>query len=199
MADRKIILASQSPRRRQLLEQIGLQNFKIQASEYEEDMTLQKEPVELAEFLSLQKVRDVARHYNEEIIIGGDSIVFLGNKVYGKAKNKKEAIKMLQLFSGKKISCVSGLAIIDTKSKKEIVTHDVAWLQFRKLSLAEIKQYVEVENDILGVAGGFNMLSKGVLLFNSIEGDFYSAIGLPMTKLYLELKKMGVDVLKNNK
>jgi septum formation protein len=192
---RKIILASQSPRRKQLLQQIGLEDFEIQESAYKEDMTLNKSPRKLAEFLAFQKAKDVARRYKEAIVIGGDSIIFLDGKIYGKAKDKQEAVKMLQLFSGKKVGCVSGLAIIDIKNGKRIVTHGVGWLQFRKLSLKEIEKYVRKEDNILGVAGGFNIVNKGAVLIDSIEGDFYSIVGLPVTKLYLGLKELGVDIL----
>ncbi len=195
MVNKKIILASKSPRRKELLQQFGLENFEVQESTYEEDMTLNKSPRELAEFLALQKAKDIAQQHKEAIVIGGDSIVFLGENVYGKAGDRQEAIKMLQLFSGKKVGCVSGLAIIDVKNEKRIVTHGVGWLQFRKLSSEEIEKYVEKEDNILGVAGGFNIASKGIVLIDSVEGDFYSIVGLPMTKLYLGLKELGIDIL----
>ncbi len=193
---RQIILASQSPRRKQLLEQIGLIDFIIQESTYEEDMTLGKTPEELAEFLSLEKAKEVANHYDDAIIIAGDTMIFFDGKVIGKAKSKKEAIKMLTKFSGQKVGCVSGLAIIDTKNNRKIVDHNIGWVNFRKLNKKEIIDYVNNEKNILGFAGGFGLLNKGAILIDSTEGDFFSIIGLPLTKLYLGLKKLGVDTLK---
>ena len=193
---RQIILASQSPRRKQLLEQIGLIDFIIQESTYEEDMTLGKTPEELAEFLSLEKAKEVANHYDDAIIIAGDTMIFFDGKVIGKAKSKKEAIKMLTKFSGQKVGCVSGLAIIDTKNNRKVVDHGIGWVNFRKLNSKEIIDYVNNEKNILGFAGGFGLLNKGAILIDSTEGDFFSIIGLPLAKLYLGLKKLGVDTLK---
>ncbi len=198
-SNRKIVLASQSPRRKQLLEQIGLCNFEIKESAYKEDMTLDKSPEDLAGFLALQKGKDVAKHYEDAIVISGDTMVFYDNKVFGKPKTKNAAVEMLQTFSGQKIGCVSGLAIIDTQSKKEFVTYNSCWLNFRELSFNEIEQYVKVEKNILGLAGSFNILSQGSILIDSIDGDFFSIVGLPLGKLYLGLKEFGVDVLGVNK
>jgi septum formation protein len=192
---RKIVLASESFKRKQLLEQIGLVDFEIRASEYEEDMTLDKEPIELAKFLALRKGRDVAKHYQNAIIISGDTIAVFEGKVFGKPKDKQEAVKMLKLFSGKKVGCLSALALIDTKNKKEIVTDNIGWMKFRKLSLKEIKNYVETEENVLKFAGGFGLMNKAAVLIESVEGDFFSIIALPIEKLYLGLKKLGVDVL----
>ncbi len=193
---RQIILASQSPRRKQLLKQIGLTDFIIQESAYEEDMTLDKTPEELAEFLSLEKAKEVANHYDDAVIIAGDTMIFFKDKVIGKPKNKEEAIKMLTKFSGQKVGCVSGLAIIDTKNNRKIVNHDIGWVNFRKLDKKEIIEYVNSEENVLGFAGGFGLLNKGAILIDSTEGDFFSIIGLPLTKLYLGLKDLGVDILK---
>ncbi len=193
---RQIILASQSPRRKQLLEQIGLTDFIIKESAYEEDMTLTKAPEELAEFLSLEKAKEVANHYDDAIIIAGDTMIFFDGKVIGKAKSKKEAIKMLTKFSGQRVGCVSGLAIIDTKNNRKVVDHNIGWVNFRKLKSKEIIDYVNNEKNILGLAGGFSLLNKGVMLINSTEGDFFSIVGLPLVKLYLGLKEFGVDTLK---
>jgi len=194
---RKIVLASQSFRRKQLLEQIGITDFEIRESAYEEDMTLNKKPVELAEFLAYEKAKEVAQHYEDAIIIAGDTMIFMDDKVYGKAKSLEEAKKMLLTFSGQKIGCVSGLAMIDAKSKKEIITHGIGWLKFRDLSEEEIVDYLQTENDILKVAGAFNILSKGAILMEKTEGDFFSIVGLPINKVYLGLKGFGVNVLKN--
>jgi septum formation protein len=195
---RKIVLASQSPRRKQLLEQIGIVNFEVRESEYEEDMTLNKSPEDLAEFLALNKAEEVAEHYESAVVIAGDTMLFLNNKVLGKPKSEKEAQEMLEKFSGQRVECVSGLAIIDTATNKKIVTHNTAQLQFRELSRKEIKKHLIAEKKILTLAGGFNILNVGAILIESMEGDFFSIMGLPLTKLYLGLEKMGVDVLEDN-
>ncbi len=191
---RKIILASQSPRRKQLLEQIGLTDFEIRESAYEEDMTLDKTPIELAKFLAYEKAKEVAQHYQDAIIIAGDTMVFMNNKVYGKPKNLEEAKKMLQTFSGQKIGCVSGLAMIDTKTKEEIITHGIGWIKFRNLAEEEIDEYLKIEENILGFAGAFGLLNKGAVLVDGTEGDFFAIIGLPINKVYLGLKDFKMKV-----
>ncbi len=195
---RQIVLASQSPRRKQLLEQIGLTDFIIQESAYEEDMSLNKTPTELAEFLSLEKGKEVANHYDDAIIIAGDTMIFFEDQVIGKSKSKEEAIQTLMKFSGQKVGCVSGLAIIDTKSNQQIVDHNIGWVYFREFKKEEITEYVNSEENVLGFAGAFGLLNKGAVLVDHIEGDFFSIVGLPLTKMYLGLKKLGIDVLKYN-
>ena len=195
---KRIILASKSEHRRQLLKQIGLTDFIVRESDYQEDMTLDKKPVELAQFLAGEKAREVARHYNEGVVIAGDTMVFFADEVIGKSKDKDEAIDVLTKFSGKRVGLVSGLAIIDVKSGKMISDYGIGWVRFRKLTPKEIVDYVNSENDILTFAGSFGLLSKGAVLVEAVEGDFFSIIGLPLTKLYFGLKKMGVDILRYN-
>ncbi len=193
---KKIILASKSERRQQLLKQIGLTDFIVRESDYQEDMTLDKKPVELAQFLAMGKAKEVASHYSEGIVVAGDTMVFLANEVIGKPKDENEAINVLTKFSGKRVGLVSGLALINAKTGKAISDYGIGWVKFRKLTVKEIADYVSSEKNILTFAGGFGLLNKGAILTEAVEGDFFSIIGLPLTKLYLGLKKLGVNVLK---
>ncbi len=191
---RKIVLASKSPRRNQLLEQIGLQ-FEIRESEYEEDMQIKNNPDELVKFLALEKAKNVAKHYNNAIIIAGDTFVIFKNKFIGKPKNEDDAKKILRNFSGKEHRVVSGLAIIDTKTNKIINDIGEAKVKFRKLSNEEINDYVAL-GESLGMAGAYGLMNRAAPLIESVKGDFYSVIGLPLNKLYLGLKKLGINVYK---
>ncbi|MDZ4384819.1 MAG: Maf family protein, partial [Candidatus Moranbacteria bacterium] len=132
MAGRKIILASKSPRRKALLEQIGLK-FDIRESGYEEDMGAMDDPHELVKSLALNKARDVARYYDDAIIIGADTFVIFDGKFIGKPKDARDAKDILRNFSGKRHEVVSGFAIIDTKN--DIVINDIgtASVKFRTL------------------------------------------------------------------
>lgn len=189
----KIILASQSPRRKQLLKQIGL-DFEVCESQYEEDMSLDKSPVELAEFLSYKKAEEVASHYQEGIVVAGDTMIIFDGKVIGKPKDMADAQQTLEKFSGKKVEVISGLTIWDTASNKKITTHGTGWVKFRNLDKKEIKNYLQAEPEALGFAGSFGALNKGAVLIEEFSGDFYSITGLPLTKLYVGLKKLGVKV-----
>jgi len=191
---RKIILASKSPRRKVLLEQIGLK-FEICESEYEEDMGAISDPHELVKFLALNKARDVAKHYDDAIIIGADTFVIFNDKFIGKPKDENDARKILQNFSGKEHEVVTGFAIIDTKNNIEINDVGTALVKFRKLTEEEIESYIAT-GEPMTRAGAYGLMEKAAVLIDSINGDFYSVIGLPLNKIYTNLSKLGVDVLK---
>ncbi|MDO9231679.1 MAG: Maf family protein [bacterium] len=197
MQQRKIILASRSARRKALLEQMGLE-FEVRESEYEEDMTAMSDPYELVKFLARKKGEDVAKHYEDAIIISGDTFTIFEGKFIGKPKDEEDAFQTLRNFSGKTHEMVSGFAIIDTKNKIVVNDFDKAQVKFRDLSEEEIADYVATKEP-LSRGGSYGMMELGAVLIESIEGDFYSVIGLPLNKIYPELKKMGVDILKLKK
>ena len=194
---RKIILASRSPRRKALLEQVGLE-FEIRESEYEEDMTAMSDPYELVKFLARKKGEDVAKHYEDAIIISGDTFTIFEGKFIGKPKDEEDAFRTLRNFSGKMHEIVSGFAIIDTKNKIVVNDFGKAFVKFKDLTEEEIADYVATKEP-LSRGGSYGMMELGAVLIESIEGDFYSVIGLPLNKIYSELKKMGVDILKMKK
>ena len=193
MKSKKIVLASRSPRRKQMLDQIGLQ-FEIRESEYEEDMSAKSDPYELVKFLALNKARDVAKHYDDTIIIGADTVVVLDNEVIGKPKDREEIRGLLRKFSGREHKVISGFAVIDTKNNIEVNDFGEASLLFRDLTDEEIDDYINC-GDPIDVAGGYNMFAKAPVFLESIRGDFYSIIGLPLNKIFVELRKLGVKVL----
>lgn len=192
---RKIILASGSKSRKELLEKLGLK-FEVKVGEYEEDMTAFSDPCELAKFLSLGKVKDVAKHYDDAVIIGGDSFIIFENKFIGKPKDEKMAFEILKNFSGKEHKAISGFAIIDTKNGKIINDFGEASVKFRNLTDEEIWDYIAVER-CLELAGAYGMLEKAAPLIESINGDVFSIIGFPLNKIYLGLKEMGVNVYRS--
>lgn len=191
---RKIVLASKSTRRKKLLEQIGL-DFCVRESEYEENMGRHKNPYELVKHLALEKTKDVARHYKDAIVIGADTFVIHKNKFIGKPKTKEEARKTLRKFSGKIHSAVSGFSIIDTKTGKVVNDYGEAKVKFKKLSKQEIEDYIAT-GEPFDKAGGYGLQDRGAVLIESVSGDSYSVVGLPLHKIYKALGKLGVNVLK---
>jgi septum formation protein len=191
---RKIVLASKSERRKALLEQIYLE-FEVRESEYEEDMSVMSDPYELAKFLALGKAQDVARHYEDAIIIGGDTFVFYEGKFIGKPKDKDDAKRILSNFSGNTHNIVTGLAVIDTKNGVIVSDYDEAKVTFRKLTPKEIEDYVAT-GEPLDKAGAYGLMHRGAVLIEKINGDFYSVVGLPLNKLHLALKKLGVNTFE---
>jgi len=185
---RKIVLASKSPRRKRLLKLLGLK-FSVRESDYEEDMSVSRDPYKLAQFLALEKARSVARYYDNAIIIAADSFIIFNGEFIGKPKNAKAAKQMLKDFSGKEHKGITGFALVDTKNNKTITDYGETKVKFRKLDDKEIDDYVAT-GEPLDMAGAYGLNDGGAFLIESVSGDYYSIIGLPLAKVYLALKQM---------
>ena len=172
-----------------MLEQLGLK-FAVAASGYDEDMAALSDPYELAEFLAFKKAEAVAKNYQDAIVIGADTYTIFENNFIGKPKDKAEARKILKNFSGKDHKVITGLAMIDTKSGKIFKATGEATVTFRNLDDQEIEDYIETGEPLKG-AGGYIIMSRGATLMERTSGDFYTISGLPLSKLYSELRKMG--------
>jgi septum formation protein len=195
MTKRKIMLASRSPRRKRLLEQIGLK-FEIRESEYEEDMGAKSDPAALVKFLAGKKAADVARHYTNAIVIGADTVVVLDNEILGKPKDKKEAKAMLRRLSGREHKVLTGLTIIDTANKTIFKYLGKARVKFRNLSEREIDDYIAT-GEPLDKAGAYGIQEKGIILIAEIRGDYGTVVGLPLAAVYSELIRLGINCFKN--
>ncbi len=192
---KKIILASASPSRKTLLEQIGL-DFTVEVSDYIEDMGLEVSPHELAELLSYGKAKAVAdRHQGEDcLIIGADSFAVLEGKLLGKPHTAERAIAMLQDLSGKCHTFLTGVTIINTATGKTVQHVDEGKVCFRDLSDDEIKGYVAT-GEPLDKAGGYAIRGRGAVLVERVEGEYTGVIGLPLCALSVMLRELGVEVL----
>lgn len=190
---KKIILASQSPRRKQLLEQIGLK-FEIDPSNYEEDMTLKMTPTKLAEHLSLGKAEDVAKRHGDSIIISADTIVAVNEEVFGKPKTPEKAKYMLRKLSGRVHSVITGFTIIDTETNKQIIKSVETKVYFKKLSEKEIDAYIAT-GEPLDKGGSYAIQGKAALFVKKIEGDYFNIVGLPILAITSELKNLGIEIL----
>lgn len=192
-----IILASQSPRRKDLLKQIGLE-FEIDPSNYEEDMSLKMEPSKLAEFLSLGKAKDVAQRHKDSIIISADTIVAIDGEIFGKPKTPERAKYMLQKLSGKAHSVITGFTIIDTETQKQILKSVETKVYFKNLSEQEMDAYI-ASGEPLDKGGGYAIQGMAALFVEKIEGDYFNIVGLPILALTTELKNFSVSVLEKIK
>ncbi len=182
-----IILASSSPRRKEILEKTGLP-FIIDPSNSDEDMTQNLEPKDLAKALSLAKAKDVAKRHKNAIVIGADSIITLNGKVLGKPHTEERAIEMLTELSGSIHSAITGYTIIDTDSGKIVSDAVETKIYFRKLTQDEIKNYVATGKP-LDKAGAYAIQGKGALFVEKIEGDYYNIMGLPLSAVVEKLKE----------
>lgn len=183
----KIVLASGSPRRKELLGKIGL-NFIVDPSDFEEVLDQTINPLELVKKLSYGKAADVAKRHPDSIVIGADSVVAINNITLGKPHTEAKAIEMLSKLSGTIHSAISGFTIIDTKTGKTISEAVETKIFFRNLTSGEIENYVAT-GEPLDKAGAYAIQGKGALLVDKIEGDFYNIVGLPLSKLAETLKK----------
>ncbi|MEE8330035.1 MAG: nucleoside triphosphate pyrophosphatase [Thermodesulfovibrionia bacterium] len=186
---REIILASASPRRKEILRLTGL-NFTVCASGYEENLNLSLKPRALARFLSRRKAESVAHKYRNAIIIAADTFIVFKNRLLGKAHTGKEAEKMLKMLNGKAHSVITGFTIMDTGSSKILSRSVETKVYFRKLGREEIRAYVR-SKEPLGKAGAYAIQGLAAVFIDKIEGDFFNVMGLPLCALTKSLKKFG--------
>ena len=192
----KLILASSSPRRIELLRKLGLE-FEVMPPIWETKI-ISDDPVEVAEYIALEKARAVAGFLTEGIVIGADTIVYVDGRMLGKPKDVEEAKMFLRMLSGKVHDVITGIALINAANNREIVDHEITKVKFRELSDEEINWYVST-GEPLDKAGAYAIQGLGCLFIEKIEGDFFNVVGLPLAKLYVMLKQMGYDILRKIK
>ncbi len=190
---RKIILASTSPRREEIFKKTGL-SFAIEESNYEEDMTLDLHPLELAKYLSLGKAKNVALRHHDAVIIAADTFITFENKVLGKPHTPEEAKEMLEMLQGKSNVIITGVTIIDTKTQRMETFTDEAIVFLKSLTESEINNYIAT-GEPLDKAGAYAIQGLGAVFIEKIEGDFFGAMGLPLVKVVEKLKAFDIKVL----
>ncbi len=189
-----LVLASASPRRKEILENTGLR-FKVDVGAYQEEMRPGMSPRSLARFLSAQKARAVAARYRKAIIISADTFIVFRKRMLGKPKSRAEAKKMLRDLSGREHLVITGFTIFDTATKRQVSRSVESKVFFRRLTRREIDAYVD-SGEPLDKAGAYAVQGLGATIVRRIEGDYFNVVGLPVCSLAEELKKFGVHVLK---
>ncbi len=192
MKKRRIILASSSPRRKELLDQIGL-DFEIMPSMYEEDMSMKMSNAKLSEVLAYGKAMDVAHKVKDGVVIGSDTFVTCDGERIGKPKNKKNAAEMLQKISARWITIYSGVAIIDISADKKYIAHEITKVKIKSLTKKEIDSYIKT-GEPLDKAGAFGIQGRGAIFIEKISGCHTNVIGLPLHRLYVGLSELGVSI-----
>ncbi len=192
----KIILASSSPRRIELLKGSGLK-FDILPADIDETFSLSDSPIKIAKHLAVQKGLSIQQKLNRtqisnHLIIAGDTIVVLGKKILGKPATKTEAIKMLTRLSGKTHLVITGLCIL--KGKKKMVGYEMTKVTFQKLSQGMVRRYVDT-GEPMDKAGAYGIQGKAALLVKKIEGDYFNVMGLPLVLLSEMLEEFGIRLL----
>lgn len=189
----EMILASASPRRKALLEQMGIKDFRVVPAEGGEriDHTLPFE--EMAKKLALGKAEWVARREGSEpLIIGADTIVVLDGQVMGKPRNQASAFQMLSSLSGRRHTVYTGLAVL--RGEEQMLACEATGVRFCNLTEREILDYIAT-GEPMDKAGAYGIQGLGALLVDNIQGDFYNVVGLPICRLGRMLAGFGVYCL----
>lgn len=183
----KVILASKSPRRIEMLSRY-CKNIKIYSSEIEELVNQNDKPQTTVMKIAFEKANAVFKSCNEHgIIIAADTIVYL-DKIMGKPSDFDDAFQMLRYLSGRKHSVFTGICVIDNFSYKKVVDFEVTEVQFNDLSDAEIMNYLKI-GEYIDKAGSYGIQGQGELLVKKINGCYNNVKGLPLSKLNYLLKK----------
>lgn len=190
---KNIVLASASPRRKEILALTDLR-FRVEPSDYEETLDNAIKPHKLAKRLSLEKARAIAGKYRDALIIAADTFIVFRGKLLGKPHTSKEARKMLRLLNGKSHSVITGYTILDTGTGQKITRSIETKVWFKKMSSQELDAYVATREPI-GKAGAYAIQGCGAVIVKKIEGDYLNVVGLPLFDLAESLKKFGINLL----
>lgn len=194
-----IVLASASPRRKELMEQFCGKDLVIFPAEGEEVIPDNVGPRETVEALARGKAREVAARLRaeglgdrEDIVIGADTIVWHEGRIFGKPHSREEAAAMLRSLSGCTHEVYTGVSLI--YGDRELTEHEKTAVTFRVMTEKEILDYIAT-GEPMDKAGAYGAQGLGALFVSSIEGDFFNVMGLPLCRLGLMLKKTGVELL----
>lgn len=187
-----IILASNSPRRSELLRQIGI-TFTVDPADVDERVFPNELPERYAVRVALDKVNVVAKRVGKGIIIAADTIVVQDESILGKPADAADANRMLLTLSGRMHIVMTGLAVVDAAGGKTETRTSLTKVWFRVLAPEEIAAYVQ-SNEPLDKAGAYGIQGKGALLVERIEGCYFNVVGLPLSLLGEMLKDFGVKL-----
>lgn len=188
-----IVLASGSPRRKELLEMLGVKDMKIIPAKGEETVPEGASPEEIVLALASAKGDEVAALCApDDLIIAADTIVWHEGRVYGKPHSREEAVEMLRSLSGKSHQVFTGVSVI--REGREIKRAEMSRVHFRELESREIEAYVDT-GEPMDKAGAYGAQGKAALFVSGIDGDFFNVMGLPLCTLGTMLKEQGVGLL----
>ena len=200
MTEKTIILGSASPRRRELLAQIGAE-FEVRVSNKEE-VYHSNVPEEIVKELALMKAGNVAEELAKEnpagavkstVVIGADTIVVLDGKILGKPADEADAVRMLSSLQGRRHDVYTGVAVLDydENGEKRVYNYPVGTAVYvNEMTEEEIRAYVETK-DPLDKAGAYGIQGRFAAHIDRIEGDYYNVVGLPVSRVYRTLRELG--------
>lgn len=189
----KIVLASGSPRRQELLRRIGITDFDIRVPETEESYPAGLTPRETVEYISREKA-DAARALctEDEIVITADTMVFLDDQRLGKPMDEADALRMLTALQGRHHTVCTGVTV--RRSDRSITESESTEVYFRPAAEAELRGYIAT-GEPMDKAGAYGVQGKGALLVERLNGDFFNVMGLPVLRLSRMLRQFGISLL----
>lgn len=193
----KIILASKSPRRKELLTRMGINEFEILPAEGPERIEAGLSPSETVERLARGKAEEVRTKAGPEpLIVAADTLVFLDGAALGKPADAEDAKRMLRSLSGRSHQVFTGVCVC--RGSTILTEHEKSDVWFRPLTEEEICGYVAT-GEPMDKAGAYGAQGFGSMLVSRIDGDFFNVMGLPVCRLYGMLKQFGIELLKGTK
>jgi len=190
----RIILASASPRRAELLRLIGVE-FELSPSDTVERPHSDEAPADYITRLARAKVIAAARKYEAGLVIGADTIVVLDGRLMGKPEDTSAAERMLTQLSGKWHAVMTGVALYDIESKAEVADYDKTLVKFARLTEKEIEWYVAT-GEPMDKAGAYGIQGLGGLFVEEIAGNYYNVVGLPLPLVYRLARRLGYSFVK---
>lgn len=189
----QIVLASGSPRRRELLERIGLTDFTVRAPEVEEYFPEGLAPPEVVAYISREKAEAAARLCGpDDIVITADTMVFLDQARLGKPRDEAHALEMLTALQGRRHTVCTGVTV--RRGETVLTETESTAVLFRSATEEELRRYIAT-GEPMDKAGAYGVQGRGALLVEGLEGDFFNVMGLPVLRLSRMLEKFGVFLL----
>lgn len=191
--DLKLVLASGSPRREELLRQLKLK-FTIVPSKIDESEYQAEEPLDLVRRLAEEKARSVSALVEDALIIAADTVVVFNDHILGKPKNKADAKKMLKMLSSNNHQVITGVAVINSQDGKCEIADNTTEVKMVELNDREIDEYINT-GEPMDKAGSYAIQGFGALFVEEIKGSYYSVMGLPIHQLAKLLEKFNFGIL----
>ena len=191
---RKIILASASPRRKELLEKLDL-DFSVCPADIDESLLPDEDAAMYPLRTAVQKAMAVAKTTEDALVIAADTVVAVDDDILGKPRDEAEAKAMLQRLSGREHIVITGIGVVDTASGRTLSATEQTIVYFHPLRDEEIDAYIAT-GECMDKAGSYGIQGKGSLLVRKIDGDYFNVMGLPLSRLYRLLLNIDADILK---
>ena len=190
-----LVLASASPRRNELLRQLGV-GFQVVPGTAAEIMSRAMTPAEVCQINAYRKARAVAKHYPDAVVLGADTLVCLGQNVFGKPADLNEAFTMMSMLQGQTHEVVTGVCLLHLREHRQRSFAASTTVRFRRLRTSEIRRYFELVNP-LDKAGAYGIQEQGEMIVDSVDGSLSNVIGLPLERLAEELEAWGFALEKS--